>query len=156
MGLEQIDGGRQIKDFTITESKLAFTISASSQVITLTNTESFTIKAGQPVKLVGGGGCALAQANNVSNIAIGLATVDSPTSTLCHVALIGTLSLVNWTDATGGSSTLTDASPYFLSQGAAGVITTVPPDSTGQICQYIGTSLSTGEIAIQIARPMKV
>lgn len=143
MSLNQIDGSRQIKDNTL-------------NTFTKINGEAFTIKAGQPVRLSGSTNCVLSIADSLSHATCGLAYADAATGTSVRIIMLGVLKVADWTTPSGGSATLTVGSEYFLSQGASGVITTVPPDSTSQICQYVGLATSTTELFIQIEQPMVV
>jgi hypothetical protein len=122
--------------------------------IQATNVESFMIRAGQPVQLVPGSGCKLAIAADRLNTATGLVMADAFPGAPTSILLLGLLTLSDWTAATGGGALLVDGGRYFLSQGAPGVITTVPPSGAGQISQYIAKAISTTEIFVQIARPI--
>ena len=143
MSLNQIDGSRQIKDKTL-------------NTFTKIKGEAFTLKAGQPVKFSGASNCVLAQADSLSNTTCGLVYEDTATGVSTRIIMLGMIKVADWTTPSGGSATLTVGSEYWLSQGAAGVLTTTPPDSTGQICQYVGLATSTTEFYIQIEQPMVV
>ena len=123
-------------------------------VIQALNQESFTLRTGQPVMLVGGGGCRLAKADNVATIAAGLVFSDASPSQTVDVLLLGLLTSSDWTSPTGGSPLLTERANYFLSQGAPGIITTIPPDGTGQVCQHMAYAVSATELFVNIDQPI--
>ncbi len=134
--LSRIHGIRQIKEGTL-------------HTCVRTNNEAFTIVAGRPVKF-DSTGCKLAQADDISNIAVGVAYNTAASGDDITIVLMGILSVSDWTVASGGSSTLTPNTYYYLSQGAAGIITTVPPSGTGQVYQPIGLAVNSTDFFVQI------
>ena len=134
--LSRIHGIRQIKEGTL-------------HTCVRTNNEAFTIVAGRPVKF-DSTGCKLAQADDIANIAVGIAYNTAAMGTDVTIVLMGILSVADWTVASGGSATLTSNSYYYLSQGAAGILTTIPPSSTGQIYQPLGMAVTTTDFFVQV------
>jgi hypothetical protein len=131
---------------------------SSAVVIQAPNSESFVIKAGQPVFLHGdmGGGCRLAKADDLGTVAVGIVLANTDPAGFANILLLGLMVSSDWTSPTGGTQFLTEGVSYFLSQGANGIITPVPPDGTSQICQYLGIAVSPTTFFVQIDRPVVV
>lgn len=119
-----------------------------------TNAEAFTLYGGQPVYLSGSGSFRVSQANSLSTICNGILASITGSNSTGTIIFIGLLQLADWTVATGGSPTLTVGSYYYLSQGAAGIITTIPPTGTGQINQYLGLAVEPDTLSINILQPI--
>lgn len=142
MSLNKIHGLRQIKENTL-------------HTCIRVNNESFTIVSGRPVKF-DSTGCKLACADDIANIAVGIASNTAASGSPVTIVLMGIVSLSDWTIASGGSSTLTANSNYYLSQGTSGIITTIPPSSTGQVYQHVGIATSSVELFVQVQTPIIV
>ncbi len=123
----------------------------SADIIYRTNNEGFTIVPGRPVKFDGTTGCKLAQADDPANTLIGVVMETTASGASTKIKLLGTVTVADWTIALGGGSAdLTPNAYYYLSQGAAGILTTIAPSGTGQIWQPMGFAISTRDLFLQI------
>jgi len=123
-------------------------------VIQMTNGESSTASAGQPIYISGADTFKLGQANSLNTAkVIGLLREDIAAGGTGMVQLDGILELPDWS-AVVGSSTLTAGASYYLDPDNAGMLTVTPPTATGQYLVYIGKALSTTAINLDIARPI--
>jgi len=123
-------------------------------VIQMTNGETSTASAGQPIYISGADTFKLGQANslNTSKI-IGLLREDIAAGSTGMVQLDGILELPDWTTVTGNSS-LTPGASYYLDPDNAGMLTETPPTASGQYLVYVGKAISTTAINLDIARPI--
>ena len=117
-----------------------------------TNAAGFTINAGQPVK-ISGSGAVLARADAIGNVCMGIAQAQAANGSPLTIQFGGILSLSDWSIPLGAPSLLTPGAPYYLSLSAGGILTTIAPQGTGQIFQYLGTAISTTDLFIQIQQP---
>jgi len=119
------------------------------------NAEAFSVQAGQPVKLSGATDCALAQADDYTNRAVGLAKVTTASGSTVTVLTVGVVELSDWTNVIGSTS-LTTGDEYFLNPGAAGAITNIPPDTVGLVLQYLGRAVTAQKLLIELERPYQL
>jgi hypothetical protein len=129
-----------------------------SRSATKNNSTGNTINAGS-VLYVTGNDAELARANadSTSRVA-GFAEEDSSANSTVEVTADGvmTLTTAKWDAVTGGSGGLTPGSDYFLSKDTAGQITTTAPDADGEFVSRVGHALSTTEMDVEIAQPIKL
>lgn len=116
--------------------------------VTGTNAEAFTIYAGQPVKVVAAGTFGLARANLVANLAVGIATRNVAAGGTGRIAVTGVVAVADWSNATGGPTTLTAGADYYLAPGTNGIITTAAPTGSPDVVQILGRALSTTELVL--------
>lgn len=114
-----------------------------------TNVGGATVSAGMCVATHSSGvGIVLANASDNSLNCVGLATADISSSSSGTIQTTGTITLSDWTAATG-SSTLAPKAVYFLDV-TNGLLTTTPPSTLGQIVQSIGRSVSPTALELDI------
>ena len=123
-------------------------------VVEMTNGETSTIQAGQPVYISGTDTVMLAQANALNSSKVfGLAREDIAAGATGMIQVDGILELPDWTNITG-SAALTAGADYFLDPDNAGKLTVTPPTTSGNYLVFIGRAISTTAIEIEIARPI--
>lgn len=72
-----------------------------------------------------------------------------------YILTDGTLVSTDWT-AVVGATTLTPGSVYFLSDTAAGELTTTVPTAPGSFVARVGTAINTTTLEVTISRPIKL
>ena len=130
---------------------------SNNQIFSATNSNIAAITIGQPVYIQGANtvDLALADAKATSGV-IGLvsdASIDS--SAVGTILTDGILTSTDWT-AVVGAATLTVGSVYFLSDVAAGTLTTTAPTTTGSFVTRVGTAISTTTLEVTISRPISL
>ena len=130
---------------------------SSNQQFSATNSNIAAITIGQPVYIQGANSVdlALADAKATSGV-IGLvsdASIDS--SAIGTILTDGILTSTDWM-AVVGAATLTVGSVYFLSDVAAGTLTTTAPTTTGSFVTRVGTAISTTTLEVTISRPISL
>jgi hypothetical protein len=134
---------------------LDITASSNQQFSATNQNAGGAITIGQPVYIQGADmvDLALADAKATSGV-IGLvsdASIDS--SAVGTILTDGILTSTDWT-AVVGEATLTAGSVYFLSDVAAGTLTTTAPTTTGSFVTRVGTAISTTTLEVTISRPI--
>ena len=130
---------------------------SSNQQFSAQNSNIAAITIGQPVYIQGADtvDLALADAKATSGV-IGLvsdASIDS--SAIGTILTDGILTSTDWM-AVVGAATLTVGSVYFLSDVAAGTLTTTAPTTTGSFVTRVGTAISTTTLEVTISRPISL
>jgi len=116
------------------------------------NKAGLTIQAGQPVTIhSSGSGVVLAQANSLSNCAVGVAAEQIAAGNTGRILLLGPLQLADWTSVTG-TVTLTAKGKYYLVPSTAGLLTTTHPTANPDVLQFLGYALSTNIMFVQVGR----
>ena len=128
---------------------------SSNQQFSAQNSNIAAITIGQPVYIAAADtvDLALADAKATSGV-IGLvsdASIDS--SAVGTILTDGILTSTDWM-AVVGAATLTVGSVYFLSDVAAGTLTTTAPTTTGSFVTRVGTAISTTTLEVTISRPI--
>ena len=128
---------------------------SSNQQFSATNSNIAAITIGQPVYIQGANtvDLALADAKATSGV-IGLvsdASIDS--AAVGTILTDGILTSTDWM-AVVGAATLKAGSVYFLSDVAAGTLTTTAPTTTGSFVTRVGTAISTTTLEVTISRPI--
>lgn len=122
----------------------------TANLVSLVNQEAFTVSAGQPVAMKPAGtGVVQATATGNAKKAVGFAAASIVASTGGQIAVMGPLTLADWSAATG-SATLTVGATYYLST-TAGQITATAPTTPGNIVQVVGVAIAADTLDIQIA-----
>ena len=130
---------------------------SSNQQFSAQNSNIAAITIGQPVYIAAADtvDLALADAKATSGV-IGLvsdASIDS--SAVGTILTDGILTSTDWM-AVVGAATLTVGSVYFLSDVAAGTLTTTAPTTTGSFVTRVGTAISTTTLEVTISRPISL
>lgn len=125
----------------------------SDMVIRIENQDSVTIQAGDIIAVTTGGGLLASASNNTKN-AIGVAKTVAAVGDPFDVVTDGVIDIADWTHVVG-TALLTPNQAYWLST-TAGNLTTTPPNTDGQIVQYIGRGLSTTQLLVEIDSPIKL
>lgn len=115
------------------------------------NETNSTIQMGTPLTYTGTG-VVKASASNISSQCFGFSSEDINQNSSGKVIFSGIISLPNWTNFVGSIS-LVKNRYYFLSS-AAGKLTLVPEESSGNIAQIIGFSISSTKLKININLPI--
>lgn len=109
---------------------------------------------GQPLYLQSNGHLDLAQANAIATCRIcGLALTDANATTAVNYSVDGTVDRADWTPVTGTVS-LTPGAPYYLSPDEPGKLTTIAPETVGQIVALVGFAISATRFAIEVQTPI--
>ena len=132
-------------------------VASSNQLFSATNQNGGAITIGQAVYIAAGDtvDLALADAQATSGV-IGLVSDASIDSTAIGTILTdGILTSTDWTEVVG-AATLTPGSVYFLSDTAAGELTTTVPTAPGSFVTRVGTAVNTSTLEVTISRPIKL
>lgn len=122
---------------------------AGAYTFSATNKQGSSIAAGSPCATHSSGvGAVLASASNDTRVAVGLTIGDAADQSAIRVQTSGPFTLSDWTQSTG-AATLVAKGRYWLDI-VAGMLTTTPPASVGNIVQLIGVAVSADTLDIQI------
>lgn len=116
-----------------------------------TNSEAFTIQAGQPVCITGDGTIGLARANNVATLGFAFMAEQTGSGQSGRIVTNGFLEVADWTPTTG-SATLVPGTEYFLSPSVPGVILDAAPGGAGTIVQIVGRAFSQTVMAVEFSK----
>lgn len=120
---------------------------------TATNQGGVTIQAGQPVRISSGlNGVELAQGNSLGSCAAGVAETQITVGATGTIVVQGLINVANWTSATGASDLV--GGRWFLSAGAAGILTQTPPTVVGNYVQYIGQAITARYLLVKVESPL--
>lgn len=120
---------------------------------TATNQGGVTIQAGQPVRISSGlNGVELAQGNSLGSCAAGVAETQITVGATGTIVVQGLINVANWTSATGASDLV--GGRWFLSAGAAGILTQTPPTVEGNYVQYIGQAITARYLLVKVESPL--
>jgi hypothetical protein len=129
-------------------------------VVSKTNDNSGAITIGTPVYVKSNGNVDKAQANASGTVQVlGLvrdASISSSTSGVIQTDGVLSATTAQWDAVTGDSGGLTPGAAYYLSASTAGQLTTNAPTTAGQFVVRIGLALSSTELDISIAPPIKL
>ena len=130
---------------------------ASNQVFTAVNAEGWDLAIGQAVYITAADtvGAALADDVTTSGVVGLVADASIASATDGSILTDGTLVSTDWT-AVVGATTLTPGSVYFLSDTAAGELTTTVPTAPGSCVARVGTAINTTTLEVTISRPIKL
>ncbi len=118
-----------------------------------TNDSGATIQAGQPVRVHSDGTLRLAQANSITNAAVGLSMEQIANTSWGAISGDGILTLPNWTNVIG-STNLTPGMRYYLTPSALGMLQSSAPTASPDVLQFCGVALSTTTLKIEIESPV--
>ena len=111
-------------------------------------------KKGMVVYVPSSGHADLAQADAAATArAVGLATADVAALAAGNYVTEGIVEQADWTLVTG-AATLTPGVYYYLSESAAGKLTTTAPTTISQYVVAIGRALSTTQLDVEISQPI--
>lgn len=120
---------------------------------TATNQGGVTIQAGQPVRISSGlNGVELAQGDSLGSCAAGVAETQITVGATGTIVVQGLINVANWTSATGASDLV--GGRWFLSAGAAGILTQTPPTVVGNYVQYIGQAVTARYLLVKVESPL--
>lgn len=129
-------------------------------VVSKTNGNAGSIVIGQPVFVEAGGDVELGKADAQGTVLLlGLVkdtSVAAAASGIIQTDGVLVATTTQWDVVTGQSGGLTTGSAYFLDAATAGKLTTTAPTTVGQFVVYAGLAISTTEMDISIARPIKL
>lgn len=118
------------------------------------NTGSITVGQAVYIKSNGDIDLAMADASATAKVVGVVADATIATGTSGNIRTSGALASADWTTVTG-SATLTPGERYYLDNTSAGMLTATPPDATGEFVVAVGMALSTTELLVEVARPIK-
>ena len=127
---------------------------SKANVVTQVNGEAASIVIGAPVYQFAAGSVKKAQANAAGTAdLLGLvydATISNGASG--SICTDGVLSATTgqWDAVAGTTGGLIFGTRYFLSPTTAGLLTSTPPTTVGQLVVFIGTALSTTDLQVSI------
>jgi hypothetical protein len=120
----------------------------SAQIVTsLVNGEAFTIQAGMPVRISGGGDFRLALGSGHATQAHGVALEQIASGAAGQIIVIGQVQRDDWTPVVGTTSLVCPAY-YYLSTEVAGALTEICPSASGLISQRLGFALDPQTLAV--------
>lgn len=128
--------------------------------VAMVNANASPIVIGAPVYSSAAGSADKAQANASGTVeVIGLVRdVSIAAAASGNIQTDGILvaSTAQWDAITGGSGGLTYNTVYYLSPTTAGMLTATAPSTAGQYVVRVGRAISTTELEISIAQPIKL
>lgn len=130
---------------------------ASNQIFTAFNDGGLDLAIGQAVYISAADAVAAALADNVTTSGVVGLVADASIASATYGSILtdGTLVSTDWT-AVVGATTLTPGSVYFLSDTAAGKLTTTVPTAPGSFVARVGTAINTTTLEVTISRPIKL
>ena len=113
------------------------------------NKDTVTIRRGQWVAIdESGSGVVLANAEDNSRPAVGVMSADTSVGATQNVVTDEVFTLTDWSNITG-MTTLQGGLVYFLDT-RSGYMTTIAPDTTGEVAQLLGRAISSTQFDIEI------
>jgi len=120
------------------------------------NSSGVTLYPGMPVKPHSSGiGVDLAQANLAANTAIGVVGELITNGSTGRIVVVGVVENSDWTAITS-TVTLASSASWYLSPSSPGILTATSPSASPDLIQYIGRTISSTKMLINIARPIKL
>ena len=133
---------------------------AEVDVLDRTNGNAGAIVIGQPVYPDAAGSVDLAQADAAGTVEVlGLVratSIASAASGSIQTNGVLTATTTQWDVVTGETGGLTAGAPYFLDPDTAGMLTQTAPGTAGDFVVRVGLALSTTEMMIDAAPPIKL
>ena len=129
----------------------------SNQVFTAQNATGVALTIGQAVYISAANTVEAALADNVTTSGVVGLVADASIADGANGYILtdGTLVSTDWA-AVVGTTTLTPGSVYFLSDTAAGELTTTVPTAPGSFVTRVGTAINTTTLEVTISRPIKL
>ena len=129
----------------------------SNQVFTAQNATGAALTIGQTVYISAANTVEAALADDVTTSGVVGLVADASIADGANGYILtdGTLVSTDWT-AVVGATTLTAGSVYFLSDTAAGELTTTVPTAPGSFVTRVGTAINTTTLEVTISRPIKL
>ena len=130
---------------------------SSNQVFIAANNTGAALTIGQAVYISAANTVEAALADNVTTSGVVGLVADASIADGANGYMLtdGTLASTDWT-AVVGATTLTAGSVYFLSDTAAGELTTTVPTAPGSFVTRVGTAINTTTLEVTISRPIKL